>query len=279
MKQPFLILIIGLLLSTILIAGCTEETEQITIKINGSTTVFPIIQRCAEQFNENQETITVIVETPAVGSGGGISLLGEQSIDIACASRPVKSSEENSYEPIDFHPTVIAYDGVAVIVHHDLYNQGLTALTKEQLKGIYNGSIPNWNEINSGINASIQVHQRELGSGTRDTFMDAIFEGDGEVTETALSWSSNPDLKTAVENDNSSIGYVGLGFVDENTPSLALDTVVPSEETIKDKSYLINRALFLYTDGEPTESIKTFIDYVKTDAGQTIVENNGFIKI
>jgi phosphate transport system substrate-binding protein len=242
--------------------------------------VFPIVQRCAEQFNLLYSNITVIVESPPVGTSGGIRLLGEKSIDIACASRAVKTSEEDSFPNMTFSPTIIAYDGVAIIIHKDLYAQGVQNLSLLQVKGIYNGSITNWSQILPSINGSIQVNQRETGSGTKDTFMEAVFHNtSAQIISTAMSWSSNQDLKTAVENNSHAIGYVGLGFIDEKTPSVTLNGIPISEETIKDKTYPINRVLYLYLDGTPSWAENLFLQYVLGNAGQFIVEDEGFISI
>ena len=271
-----------------ILSGCTDTTDEVTtIKINGSSTVYPIATLCAEQFNNQNDDIVVEVGSPPIGSGGGITALGEGNVDIADASRPVKSSEEEEYSNIDFYENEVAYDGVAVIVSKTVYDAGITDLTLEELLGVYDGTYATWSELGatglSGTGDQIAIHQREEGSGTRDTFMEAVFGDDGETIPEGVnlggSWSSNSQLQSAVSEASNAIGYCGLGYVDDDTtPAIELGGVAPSADTIKDKSYPINRALYMYTDGAPTGAVKTFIDYVQGE-GQEIVAEEGFITL
>jgi phosphate transport system substrate-binding protein len=259
------------------LSGCVDEQGKTIIKIEGSSTVYPIADRAANDFNDAHNDIEVQVAV-AAGSGAGITALGEGRADIADASREVKQSEIDEYTGVDFNDNIIAYDGVAIIVSSAIYNDAehpVTELTTEQVKQIATGEITNWNEV-GGPNMTIAFHEREEGSGTRDTFMEAL---DIDETDAVAAWQSNSLLKSAVEEADNAIGYVGLGYVSSTTPSVSLDGYQPNEETIKSSEYPISRSLHMYTDGEPTGAIKTFIDYVKSDAGQDIVEDEGFIRI
>ncbi|MEA3224010.1 MAG: phosphate ABC transporter substrate-binding protein, partial [Thermodesulfobacteriota bacterium] len=221
------------------------------------------------------DDIEVQVGSPPIGSGGGITQLGEGNIDIGDASRQVKQKEINQYPNVDFYDNVIAHDGVAVIVSKAIYDAGVTVLTSEQVMKIYEGTITNWKEV-GGPDEEINVNERELGSGTRDTFMDAL---DIDETDADQAWSSNADVKSAVANADNAIGYVGLGYVSNTTPAIKLDGVSPSETTIKAGTYPISRSLHMYTDGKPTGAVKKFIDFIKSDEGQDIVEEKKFIRI
>ena len=288
LKKTLVIVTIIAFAATVL-SGCTDETSDITtVKINGSSTVYPVATLCAEQFNDMHDDIVVEVGSPPIGSGGGITALGEGNVDIADASRPVKQSEREEYPDVEFYENVVAYDGVAIIVSKTVYDAGITDLTTDQLLGIYNGTYTSWTTLGAtgltGTNDQISIHQREEGSGTRDTFMEAIFGDDDEEIPEGVnlggSWPSNSQLQSAVSEADNSIGYCGLAYVDEDTtPSIKLNGVEPTPETIKDQSYPINRALYMYTDGEPTGAVKTFIDYVQGEEGQEIVEEEGFITL
>ena len=258
------------------------------IKINGAATVFPIASQCADLFNDIHNGIDIIVNSPPIGTGGGIISLGEGTIDIADASRPVKASEEEAYPNVDFYDNIIAYEGIAVIVSKTVYDAGITDLTTDQILGIYNGTFTQWSSLGanglSGSDNQIAIHQREKGSGTRDVFMKTIFgDDDAEIPEgvnLAGSWASNAGLQSAVSGSDNSIGYCGLGYADDDTtPAIKLNGVEPSSYTIKDQSYPISQSLYMYTDGEPTGAVKTFIDYVMGPDGQQIVEEEGFIRI
>jgi len=261
-------------------SGCTGPSVT-TIKVNGSSTVFPIANKCAEIFNTKDANIKVEVGAPPVGSGGGIKLLGEGSIQIADASRPIKQSERDQYPNVDFYETSIAADGVAIIVSAAIYDggAGITGLTTDQIRGIYNGTITDWGEVGGPNGTTINVNERETGSGTRDTFMDAIFGDESAETQATQSWSSNSDVQNAVAGSSNAIGYAGLGYVSSSTPDITLNGIAATEANIIAGTYPISRSLYMYTNGQPTGNVKLYIDYILSTEGQAIVAEEGFIPI
>lgn len=273
------IAIVALTMITTAFAGCLDGDDVETVKINGSSTVFPIADRCAEIFNEEHDDIEVQVGAPPVGSGGGIDMLGQGQIHIGCASREIKQSEIDEYPDVDFTDNAVAADGVAIVVSKDIYDAGVTGLTSAQVKQIYDRTITNWQDV-GGPNQAIAVYEREEGSGTRDTFMEAVYGDDGATTNATAAYTSNAEVQSAVGEADNGIGYVGLGYVDDTTtPAVTLDGVYPTEDTIKDESYPINRRLHMYTDGTPTGAVKEFIDFVQSSEGQAIVAEEGFIPL
>ncbi|MFO8133547.1 MAG: phosphate ABC transporter substrate-binding protein [Thermoplasmatota archaeon] len=273
------IAIVALTMLTTAFAGCLEGDNVETVKVNGSSTVFPIADRCAEIFNDEHDDIQVQVGAPPVGSGGGIDMLGQGQLHIGCASREIKQSERDEYPDVDFTDNPVAADGVAIVVSKDIYDAGVTGLTSAQVKQIYDRTINNWQAV-GGPDKGIAVYEREEGSGTRDTFMEAIYGDDDMTTNATAAYTSNAEVQSAVGESDNGIGYVGLGYVDPtSTPAIDLDGVEPTEDTIKDGSYPINRQLHMYTDGTPTGAVKTFIDFVKSSEGQAIVEDEGFIPL
>ena len=265
------LLIVGISLCAVFLTGCTEQ-ETTTITIKGSSTVLPVAETCAEEFNKLHSDIKVTVA--GGGSSLGIKSVANGEADIGSASREVKQSEIDQYGDI-FIDHVIALDGVAVIVSKTIYNAGITDITLDQLKGIYDGSISNWQTL-GGPDEEIFVNEREEGSGTRDTFMEIV---DLEETNADKANSANSEVKQAVAGSNKAIGYVGLGYVSDQTPALKINGVKPSAATIKGGSYPISRSLHMYTKGEPTGAVKEFLDFVMGSEGQAIVEGEGFISI
>ena len=265
------LLIVGIALGAVFLTGCTEQ-ETTTITIKGSSTVFPVAETCAEEFNKLHSDIKVTVA--GGGSSLGIKSVANGEADIGSASREVKQSEIDQYGDI-FIDHVIALDGVAVIVSKTIYNAGITDITLDQLKGIYDGSISNWQTL-GGPDEEIFVNEREEGSGTRDTFMEIV---DLEETNADKANSANSEVKQAVAGSNKAIGYVGLGYVSDQTPALKINGVKPSAATIKDGSYPISRSLHMYTKGEATGAVKEFLDFVMGSEGQAFVEEEGFISI
>jgi len=289
MRIGFWMGILVLLLITITFAGCVDEKGgagdggATTINIAGSSTVFPIAQQCAEAFNEQHEDIYVQVEAPPSGSGGGIRALGTGIADIADSSRSIKEEEIAEYPNVEFVDHVIALDGVAIIVSKAIYEAGVTELTSDEVRRIYLPSddpdkITNWKDV-GGPDEGISVNEREEGSGTRATFMEKIFGDAGASTGATQSWNANADVKTAVANANNAIGYVGLGYVDSNTPCVMLDGVEAKKETIASGEYPLSRSLHMYTNGEPEGAIAEFLEFVLSPAGQSIVENEGFLRV
>ena len=205
----------------------------------------------------------------------GIKSVATGSADIGSASREVKQSEIGQYGDI-FIDHVIALDGVAVIVSKEIHNAGITDITIEQLKGIYEGTITDWQELGLSESKDIFVNEREEGSGTRDTFMEII---DLEETNADKANSANSEVKQAVAGSNKAIGYVGLGYVSDQTPALKINGVEPSAATIKDGGYPISRSLHMYTKGEPTGAVKEFLDFVIGSEGQAFIEEEGFVSI
>jgi phosphate transport system substrate-binding protein len=265
------VLTMAIALSAVFLSGCTEQ-KTITVTIKGSSTVLPIAESCAEAFNVAHNDIKVTVA--GGGSGLGIKSVATGEADIGDASREVKQSEIDEYGNI-FVDHKIALDGVAVIVSKAIYDAGITDITMDQLKGIYDGSISNWQEL-GGPDEEIFVNEREEGSGTRDTFMDIV---DLDETAADKANSANSQVKQAVAGSNVAIGYVGLGYVSDETPALKINGVSPSATTIKDESYPISRSLHMYTNGEATGAVEEFLDFVKGPDGQAIVEEEGFISI
>ena len=269
--KAIVVLTVGMALCAVLLGGCTEQ-ETTTITIKGSSTVLPIAERCAEEFNAAHNDIKVTVA--GGGSGLGIKSVATGEADIGDASREVKQSEIDEYGDI-FVDHKIALDGVAVIVSKAIHDTGVTDITVDQLKGIYDGSISNWQEL-GGPDEEIFVNEREEGSGTRDTFMDIV---DLDETAADKANSANSQVKQAVSGSDVAIGYVGLGYVSDETPALKINGISPSAATIKDESYPISRSLHMYTNGEPTDAVEEFLNFVMESEGQAIVEDEGFISI
>ena len=277
-KQNVIIsLVIGLAIISVLFSGCidnnNEESPSENVTIKGSSTVLPIATLAAEAFMELYPNITVSVA--GGGSSVGIRSVATGEADIGDASREVKQSEIEEYPEITFYDNKVALDGVAILVSKAIYDAGVTDITMEQLRGIYNGTITQWDEL-GGPTEEIFINEREEGSGTRDTFMELVGL---EETVADSAHSANSQVKQAVGGSEVGIGYAGLGFIDDTTPALAIDSIAPSEATITSGDYPISRSLHMYTNGQPTGAVKLFIDFVLGEEGQDIVAEEGFITI
>jgi phosphate transport system substrate-binding protein len=282
----FITVLIGAMLS-----GCVDQQngEKTTINIKGSSTVLPIAETCAEEFMTRNPGIQVTVA--GGGSSVGIKSVANGEVDIGDASRAAKASDVEDIEGVELDDLlghVVAYDGIAVVVSPNIYNN-ITNLTMEQVYEIYTGEITTWSEL-GGPDLEIYVNDRASTSGTRATFVELIenstgyaledFEEDGGTLAVDNINQENSNVVTAVSGSEQAIGYVGLGYVDEETcPAVEIDDVAPTTATVKGGSYPISRSLFMYTLGEPTGIVKDFLDFVKSADGQEIVEEENFIPI
>ena len=245
-----------------------------TLVLTGSTTVLPIAQLCAEKFMDQHPDVNISVR--GGGSGVGIAALIDGTCDIALASRPMKTKELKSARGKGINPlaTVIAKDGIAIIVHP---SNPLSEITLAQLKDIYIGKISNWKDV-GGKPGKIVVISRDVASGTFEVFKKIVLKG-AKTRADALMLASNKAVATTVEKTPGAIGYVGLGYISSKVKALAVDGVEPTKETVVSGKYKLARPLYLYTDGKPTGLAKEFIDFVLSPEGQKIVDKIGFVPV
>jgi len=264
----------GVLVAAFLLAAGTAAA----LSVSGSTTVLPFGASCAEEFNAAQSAVQVSVT--GGGSGVGIKNVAEGISDVAMASRPVKDSEKEAYPDEEFVEVLAAYDAVCIAVSQAVYDAGVTELSAEEVRAIYNGEITSWAQL-GGDDEKIYVLGREVGSGTRDTFNEIVMGSDkAETPGVTTSHGSNAEVKTALTKSDSAIGYLGLNYImDGALAAIAFEGVEPSAETIKDGSYPLARELYMVTYGEPTEDAQAFLDFVTGDDGQAIAEELGFVSI
>ena len=211
------------------------------------------------------------------GSSVGIAAILDGRADIGNASRDAKSKEIESGKAkgIDLYQNVIALDGIAVVCSKDV---NVDNLTKEQVKEIFAGKINNWKEV-GGTDAEIVVVSRDTSSGTYGSFVEMVLEKD-KMRADAQMVASNQAMATTVAATPNSIGYLGLGFLKSaDVKPIKIDGVMPSEKTVKDKTYPISRTLNMYTNGKPTGDVAKFINFILSAQGQKIVEEQGFIKL
>jgi len=247
----------------------TEELSGI-IAIAGSTTVQPIASAAADAFMELHSDVTVTVQ--GGGSGTGVTQVGQGTVDIGNASREIKGSEYVEYP--NLVPTAVAADGVAVVTHP---GNSVSNLTKDQIAQIFTGAITNWSEV-GGPDEEIVVIIREDGSGTRTTFEEIVHKG-VDPSDEALQKPSNGAAKTTVSQTPYSIGYIGLGYVDDTVKAISVDGVAPSETSISNGTYSISRFLYMITNGEPDGLAKAFIEFILSEEGQVMVVEEGFIRL
>jgi phosphate transport system substrate-binding protein len=266
-----------------------EDGTSGSFKIIGSNTVEPLSALWAEEFMKENPDISISVSGP--GSGVGIAALIDGTTDIAQASRAMKPAEydqarANGKDPVEI---TVAMDALSVVVNP---NNPVSELTIAQLSAIFSGKITNWKEI-GGNDAPIVALSRDTNSGTHVFFKEHVVQMAGLDTEDkSLEYGPKvlllPSTKEGVEevakNENA-IFYPGLGYVTDEVKPLAIKKtagdkgVLPSVETAQDATYPIARALYYYTDGEPTGAIKAYIDYCLSAKGQEQVLEADYVPL
>jgi phosphate transport system substrate-binding protein len=246
----------------------------VTIKEGGSTTVLPLAELWANTYED--EVPNVGITTAGGGSTAGVTGVLEGLFDIGAASRDIKP-DEIAAGAVGHS---VARDGVAIVVDAGA-THGVTQLTVEQVRGIFNGTYTNWNQV-GGADQAIDVWSRAAGSGTRDTFEALVMAG-SEITSTAQEVSSNGEMRIQVGADSAAIGYLSLGYVDDTVTALAISddgAYVPcTVANCQSGAYPIVRTLYLVTNGEATGAVKNFIEWCQSPAGQEIVADEGYIPL
>ncbi|OFV66029.1 MAG: Phosphate binding protein [Candidatus Syntrophoarchaeum butanivorans] len=253
-------------------AGAGESVENVELQIAGSTTVLPIAEECARVFMEKHPGSRI--DVAGGGSSHGIKAVAEGTVDIGTASRELKESERSRYPDLIPHP--IAKDGVAIVVHP---SNPVNSITMEELRRIYTGEITNWKDL-GGVDARIMVVSREEGSGTRDCFEHAVMKPiNEEITDTAIIQDSNGKVRATVAGNENAIGFLSLGYVNQDVKALKLDGVEPTVENVVNGKYPISRTLWMITKGDPDPGEEEFLDFILSEEGQEIVEELHFIPV
>jgi len=268
-----------LLLVVFFVAASVNAREQ-RVTVSGSSTVMPLAELGAEEFNMLQDRYHVSVT--AGGTGVGIVDVAEGRSSIAMASREIQLVERQRYETGNkrFKEIPVGYDAICLVVSPEVYNSGVTSLTKEDVKQIYRGDITNWRDL-GGPDSEIFAIGRKAGSGTRDTFNEIIMGcKEAETPGVSMEASDSSEVKTAIRGSDNAIGYVGYSYVLRgDTKVISIDGVQPTIESIRSGAYTLARKLYFYTLGEPSPGAKAFIDYVLSPDGQKIAMENGFIPV
>lgn len=262
----------------ILLAGITSEARESIVVVSGSSTVMPLAELAAEEYNIMQDDYTVNVKSG--GSGVGIVDVAEGRSDIAMASREVKLEERQRYETptLRFIEQTVGFDAICLVVSEDVYDSGITSLTTDEVRRIYSGDIANWKDL-GGPDMEIFAIGRRPGSGTRDTFNEIIM-GSREAETPGVSYDcgESSEVKFSTRKSDNAIGYMGYSFVmTGDTKVVSLDGIAPTIENIKSGAYPLARKLYFIILGNPTPGAKSFIDYILSPLGQNIAIENGFI--
>ena len=252
-------------------AETTEPPDQApalsgSVATDGSTSMEKVIGALGEAYEE--KTGITVTYNPT-GSGSGIKAVTEGRCDIGLSSRSLKDEEKAE----GLSQTILAYDGIAIIVNPE---NPVEELSLEQIAKIYTGEITNWSEV-GGKDAQIVLIGREAGSGTRDGF--ESITGTTDACQYRQELTSTGDVITTVAQNPDAIGYASLASVKDTVKALAVEGVTPSEETVKDGSYLVQRPFVLVTkDGvELSAAAQDFFNYITSAEANEIIAGAGVV--
>ncbi len=267
----------AVLIIAVLAAGCTQQPgdgQKTTLKVTGSTTVLPIAQAAADAYMDDHPMTDI--QVAGGGSSVGVQSVGEGTADIGMSSRELKAEEKTRYP--DLQSTVVASDGIAIIVNKANTVSGLTLV---QLRGIYNGTITNWKAV-GGPDQVIVVVGRDSASGTREFFWESVMKKEN-FTATQLEKNSNGAIRQTIVQTPGAIGYVGLGYIDAEVravPIMVNGTPVDATvATVLSGKYPISRPLLMITQGPPSGVARSYLDFILSPAGQKIVTGEGFVPV
>lgn len=266
---------IAILLVVVMIVSFSFTTvNKITIK--GSDTMVILSQKWAEVYMKKKPGI--VIQVTGGGSGVGLAALINGSTDIANSSRPIKPSElgkiKAKYKRNGIE-VACAKDGLSVFLNK---GNSVSELTMQQLGAIFSGKITNWKEV-GGADAKIQLYGRESSSGTFEFFKEHVVKTD--FAPSCQTLPGTAAVVNAVKKDKYSIGYGGAAYA-EGVKDCAVKKdaktkgVLPSEATIKNKTYPIARYLYMYLKETPTGETKAFIDWILSAQGQSYVSSVGY---
>ena len=240
-----------------------------TVATDGSTSMEKVIGALGEAFMEQNKGVTFTYNP--TGSGSGITAVGEDRCDIGLSSRALKDDEKAS----GLKETVLALDGIAVIVNPA---NPVSDLDVETIAKIYTGEITNWKEV-GGNDAEIALIGREAGSGTRDGFESITDTKDSCKYRQELT--STGDVITTVSTNPDAIGYASLAALKDNVKALTVGGIAPTEDTVKDGSYVIQRPFVLVTkDGaELSTAAQAFFDYATSADAADLIAAAGAVAV
>jgi phosphate transport system substrate-binding protein len=258
-------------------AGSTASGNK-AVTVKGSDTMVLLGQRWAEEYMKKNPEAQI--QVTGGGSGTGIAALVNGTTDIAMASRSIKEAEAQQVQarhkaaPKEIS---VAKDGVTFYVHE---SNPITALTPEQLKGIYLGDVTNWKEV-GGPDAPIVVYSRENSSGTYVFVKEKVLEN-ADFTPNALTLPGTAAVVNAVSKEKNGIGYGGSAYakgIKELKVKVGEEEIAPTQENIRSGKYPLSRDLFFYVRGEPSAPLQQFIDFALSPEGQQIVTQVGYFPV
>jgi phosphate transport system substrate-binding protein len=264
------------LLTAFALVFVATETLAEKLVIKGSDTLgAKLVPQLAEQFKAQHPGTTF--DIAAEGSTTGIAAIIDGTAQIGMSSRRAKPAEVGaaSAKGIHMKPTIVAYDGIAVIVNSA---NSIKSLTKKQVEQIFTGEVTDWSAV-GGSGGKISIYTRNTSSGTYSDFKELAMKK-RDYAGGSQKMAGNEQIASEVGKNANGVGYVGLAYTKAGgIKVMPIDGVLPSVQSVHAKTYPYARPTFYYTNGEPSGLAKQFLDFTISGAGQKIVAQVGFVPI
>lgn len=267
--KKIMMIVLAAITAAAMLAGCASDNGSAggSVSSDGSTSMEKVIGALGESFMANNQGTTFTYNP--TGSGSGIKAVLEGRCDIGLSSRSLKDDEKAE----GLKETVLAYDGIAIIVNPE---NPVNNLDPETIAKLYTGEITNWKDV-GGNDAEVVLIGREAGSGTRDGF--ESITGTADKCRYRQELTSTGDVITTVSQNPNAIGYASLASLKDSVKALTVGGVAPTEETVKDGSYVVQRPFVLVTkDGAAlSETAQKFFDYATSADAAGIIAKAGAV--
>ncbi len=236
-----------------------------SILASGSTALQPLVELVAENFMDKNAGVDIQVQ--GGGSGTGLTQVAEKQVDIGnsdvFAEEKLKGDDADKAAALVDHQVAVV--AIAAVTHPEA---GVDSLTKDQLVDIFTGKVTNWSEV-GGADQKIQIINRPGSSGTRATFETYALGTKTEDIPGSIQEDSSGTVKKMIGETPGAIGYLALSYLDDSIKTISLDGVEASVDNVISGKYPVWAYEHMYTNGEPNETVKAFLDFFLTDEVQT----------
>jgi len=263
-----------MILALAALAASSLQAQKLVIK--GSDTLgAKLVPILSEEYKAMHPGVSF--EIAAEGSTTGIAAIIDATAQIGMASRRAKPTEMSAAQAkgVSMKPTIVAFDGIAVIVNA---GNPISELSKRQIEQIFTGDVTDWSSV-GGPAGTISIYTRNTSSGTYSDFKDLAMKK-RDYASSSQKMAGHEQIVAEVAKNPNGIGYVGLAFLNEpGIKVVSIDGGLPKKESVHAKKYPYARPTFFYTNGEPQGEAAKFIDFVLSDEGQKIAEAQGFVPL
>lgn len=252
------------------------------LRVNGSTTVNPVVAEAAEILRA-EAGMAIVVDTQG-GSSGGIAALADGRAEVAMSSRPVSEDDRRKFPGVDFRSHPIGTDAVALVVSRDVWEGGVKALSREEMQGIYAGRIGNWRQL-GGPDRRIAFFNKEPGRGTWEVFAHWLYGDPHQAPLVSFpEVGANEEARTKVASTRGALSPLSAAWADgERVFALGVrrgeEVVTATPEALAAGVYPISRPLLLVTDGEPRGAARRLLAFLRSPRGQELVRRHGYLTL